>query len=126
MNTLNPDTTLFREYDGNQNAIAMDNFGVHLKLRHRNKGHYRRIMTRNGNLLTKIVPRQNIMRKDNTVGFCLEALVLLQEHKFTHITMIVEDYGTFILSIKDILDKGKPNQYAEQGFEKQIFYPLGG
>jgi len=116
---------LFQVYDVDHNCIAMDDNGVYLKLNRGAHSKFRRIIAREGNILTKTVPRENIMRKDNTVVFCLEALLLLVEKKFTHITMIVEDYGTFILKIDDIIKDGKPNQYAQQGFEKQIFYPLG-
>ena len=125
MSVLPNNNQLFRVYDNDQNCIAMDDSGVHLRLNRRVRSKFRRIIAREGNLLTKTVPRQNIMRKDNTVGFCLEALLLLLEHNFSHITMKVEDYGSYVLSIKEILKNGKPNQFAQQGFEKQIFYPLG-
>jgi len=107
------------------NVVAITDEGVHIKLINKSKGQFRKIMSREGNLLTKFVPRQHIMRMDNSIGFCKKAIELLDANEtLTHLNLIVEGVGTWTMSFAEILDKGHKKHFKTQGFEEQLFIVL--
>lgn len=117
-------SVVFRAEDDFGNMILMNENGVHLRLLNKSRGKFRQILSREGNQLTKFVPKENVMRIDNSIGFCKKALEELVNTQFTHIQIIVDGTGTWTMPVQDILDKGHDKHFMQQGFEKQIFLVL--
>ena len=107
------------------NMVAISSEGVHLKLMNKSKGQWRQIMSREGNIITKFVPKQNIMRMDNSIGFCKKAIeMLVGTEEFTHLNLIVDGIGTWTMTFAEILEKGHEKHFKTQGFEEQLFLVL--
>ena len=64
---------------------------------------------------------KHLFRKNNSYGF--NHYILSNAKKFDKI-MLSDDYGTWLIPIKLILEKGSFLHFNNEGFELQIFLPL--
>lgn len=63
----------------------------------------------------------HLHRKSNSFGFNLK---LLKSGWFKDVTLVTNRDEVFHVSVADILKNGKVLFFKQQGFEKQIFYPV--
>jgi hypothetical protein len=67
------------------------------------------------------IREKHLFRKNNSYGF--NHYILANAKKFDSI-MLSDDFGTWLIPIKLILEKGSFLHFNKDGFELQIFLPL--
>jgi hypothetical protein len=67
------------------------------------------------------IREKHLFRKNNSYGF--NHYILSNAKKFDKV-MLSDDYGTWLIPIKLILEKGSFLHFNKEGFELQIFLPL--
>lgn len=72
-------------------------------------------------LITERVKKKHYMNANKSYGFNHE--VLKNAKAFDRI-QLTDDDGTYLISVSMILQRGTFLHFLEQGYEKQIFFPL--
>jgi hypothetical protein len=64
---------------------------------------------------------KHLHRSSQSYGFCHK--LLSEGRLFTHVHL-TDEHGTFLIPVRKILDSGKFLFFKQQGFERQIFFPV--
>lgn len=109
--------------DSYGNFIGVDDYGnVYLQLNSENR--MRKLGMINDEERKMIIKRErkkHLFRKGNAYGF--NDFLLRNTQRFDIITLI-DDYQSWKIPVKEILEKGFYLNFKEQGFELQIFMSL--
>lgn len=72
-------------------------------------------------LITERKRKKHLMNANNSYGFNHE--ILKNAKSFDRI-QLTDEYGTYLISVSMILQRGTFLHFLSQGYEKQIFFPL--
>jgi hypothetical protein len=108
--------------DKNGNSIIISGNVISLKLNSTTKAREIGVMNLQEKYLAVNRDREkHLFRKNNSYGF--NHYILANAKKFDKIKLS-DNYGTWLIPIKLILEKGSFLHFDIQGFERQIFLPL--
>lgn len=110
-------------HDSDGNKLRLRRDGVFLKLS--NETRTRKILSFRGGAVIHFVKKKNLFREGELVGFNYHALHMVLD-AFPRIVDILVRIGqkTYKVDPAEVLEKELFLYFKNQGFERQVFYPL--
>lgn len=116
--------TILKDGDGNEVIVDRDGSDIKINLHLRAEGRKRLIGNVNTNVRTLYIRRsrhKHLHNKSQSYGFNYD---ILKHAKLFDKVYLSDEYGSYSVPVKVILEEGKYLFFKQVGFEKQIFLSL--